>query len=142
MMSLLCSSSLLVSVIVVVGVALPKCPSQNWCSATSKKSHAYSPASTLVSSSSSVATPLPLAPPQSSRPMNRDDIDREHQHHYGCRTPQSRCRSARRRRDNRAEEDPICQAEEGVIQVVSGVGTITSVVLLHLRRLRRRQRHH
>jgi hypothetical protein len=39
------------------------------------------------------------------------------------------------------EEDPVCsQAEEGVVQAASGVGTIASVVLLLLRHLRRRQR--
>ena len=84
--SSVCLSALLVSVIIVVGVILPKCPSQSWRSATFKKSHAYSPASasasslSLSSSSSSslsfsVATLLPLLPSQSSRPMNHDDIN-------------------------------------------------------------------
>jgi hypothetical protein len=56
--------------------------------------------------------------------MNRDDIDRGNQHRCGRRTPQLR-------RDNQAEEDPVVQA-------VSGVDTVISVVLLLLRCLRRR----
>ena len=112
-----CSSSLLVSVIVVVGVVLPKYPSQSWRSATSMKLHAYAPASALTSLSllSSIATLLPLSPSQSSRPMNRNDIHRGHHHCRGRRPPHCRCRGARRCCDNRAVEDPICQAEEGVV---------------------------
>ena len=46
----------------------------------------------------------------------------------------------RRRRNDQAEEDPVCQAEEGVVQAVSGVGAIASVALLLLRCLCRRLR--
>ena len=65
-----CSSSLLVSVVFIVVLFLLKCPFQSWRRTTSKKMRAYSPASTSVLSSSSIATPLPLLPTQSSRPMN------------------------------------------------------------------------
>ena len=57
--------------------------------------------------------------------MNRDDIDRWHRHHCSCRAPHRRCRGARCCHDDRAEEDPVCQAEEGVVQAALGVGTIT-----------------
>jgi len=45
----------------------------------------------------------------------------------------------RRHCDDRAEEDPVRQAEVGVIQVASRVGAIASVALLLLRRRRRRR---
>ena len=70
--------------------------------------------------------------------MNRDNIDREHQHCHGCHTPHRRRRGARRHREDQAEEDPICQAEEGVVQATLGVGTVTPVLLLILCRLHRR----
>ena len=133
-----CSSSLLVSVIIVIGVVLPKCPSQSQCSPTSKKLHMYSPTSMSApsSSSSSVTMLLLLMPSQSSSPMNRDEIDRGHRHRRDCRTPHRCRRGTRCHSDDRAEKDPVCQAEEGVVQAASGVGTITSVVLLLLCRLR------
>ena len=62
--------------------------------------------------------------------MNCDDIDRGHQHRHGCRTPYQHRHGARHRRNDRAEEDPLCQAEESVVQAASGVGTVTSIVLL------------
>ena len=132
-----CSSSLLVCIIIVIGAVLPKCPSQSCCSPTSKKSHTYSPASASASSlsSSSVTTLLPLLPSQSSSPMNRDDIDRGHQHPHGRHTPYHCRRGARRHCDDRAEVDPVCQAEEGVVQAASGVDAVTSVVVLLLRPL-------
>jgi hypothetical protein len=46
----------------------------------------------------------------------------------------------RRLRDDRVEEDPICQAEEGVVQAASGVRAVASVALLFIRCLRRRRR--
>jgi hypothetical protein len=136
MTSLSCSLSLIVSVIVVVGVVLLKCPSQSRLSGTYKKSHGYSPDFALVSLLSSVVTLLPLLPSQSSRPMNRDDIDRGHQHCHGRHTPHRHCGGARRRHNNQAEEDHVCQTEVGVVQAASGVGTVTSVVLLLLHCLR------
>jgi hypothetical protein len=84
MMSSLCSSYLLVYVIVVVGVVLPKYPSQSRRSATSKKLHAS------ASSSSYVVTLLPLLPSQSSRLMNHNNIDRRHRHRCRFRTPHRR----------------------------------------------------
>jgi hypothetical protein len=47
--------------------------------------------------------------------MNRVDIHRGHQHRRGCRPPHRRRRGAHRRCDDQAVEDPICQAEEGVV---------------------------
>jgi hypothetical protein len=138
MASLLCSSSLFVSVIVVIGVVLPKCHSLSRCSPTT-----YSPASASASSSSllsSVATLLPLLPYQSFCPMKRNNIDHGHRHRHGRCTPHRHRHSARHRRDYRAEEDPICQAEEGIVQAALGVSTVTSVVLLLLRCLHRRRR--
>ncbi len=123
-----CSSALLVSIILVVGVILSKCPSQSWCSGTFKKSHACSPASASASlplMSSSVAMLLSLLPSHSTHPMNDDNSDRGHWHRHGCRTPHSHRRGARQRCDDRAVEDSVCQAEEGVVQVASGVGTVT-----------------
>ena len=69
-MSSSCSLSLLVSVIFIAVLLLPKLPSQSRRRTTSKKLHAYPPTSASVSSSSSIATPLPSLPSQSSRPMN------------------------------------------------------------------------
>ena len=79
MMSLLCLSSLIVYVIVVTGVVLQKCPSQSWCSTTSKKSHV------LALPSSSFVTVLPLLPSQSSHPINRNVINCGHRHCCGYR---------------------------------------------------------
>ena len=132
MMSLLCLSSLIVYVIVVTGVVLQKCPSQSWCSTTSKKSHV------LALPSSSFVTVLPLLPSQSSHPINRNVINCGHRHCCGYRLLTAV--AARRCHDNRAEEDPVCQTEDGLVQAVSGVGTVTSVVILLLRRLCRRRR--
>ena len=122
MASLLCSLSLLVSVIILIGVILPKCPSQSWCSPTSKKLHMYSPTSMSApsSSSSSVTMLLLLMPSQSSSPMNRDEIDRGHRHRRDCHTPYRHRHGARCHSNDRAEKDPVCQAEEGVIQAASG----------------------
>ena len=137
-----CLLALLVSVIVVIGVVLPKCPSQSQRRATFKKLHAYSPASALLLSFSllSVATLLLLIPTQSSHPMNHDNIDCGHQHRRGRCTPHNHCCGARCCRDNRAVEDSVCQAEEGVVQVALGVSTVTSFVLLLLRGFHCRRR--
>jgi hypothetical protein len=56
-----------------------------------------------------------------------------------------RCRrGAHRCRGDRAEEGPVRQDEEGVVQAASGVGAVASVALLLLRlrhrRCRRRRR--
>ena len=109
MASSMCSLSLLVSVIVLIGFVLPKCPSQSWCSPTSKELHMYSPTSmsALSSSSSSATTLLPMLPSQSFSPMNRDEIDRGHQHRRDCHTPHRRRHGARCHSDDRVEKDPI-----------------------------------
>ena len=52
--------------------------------------------------------------------MNCDDIDRRHRRRRGPRTPHHRRSGAHRGRGNQADEDPVCQAEEGIVQVVSG----------------------
>ena len=65
-----CLLSMLISVVFVIILLLPKRPSQSLRRTTSKKLHAYSPASMSALSSSSVATPLPSLPSQSSCPMN------------------------------------------------------------------------
>jgi hypothetical protein len=41
---------------------------------------------------------------------------------------------------DRAEEDPVRQAEEGVVQAALGVGAVASIALLLLRCRRRRRR--
>ena len=64
--------------------------------------------------------------------MNREDIDRGHRHRRGRRTPHRCCRGARHCRDDQAEADPVCQAEEGIVQAASGVSTVTSIILLLL----------
>jgi hypothetical protein len=57
------------------------------------------------------------------------------------RLPDSATAAPRRRcRDDRAEEDPVSQAEEGVAQAASGVGAVASVAILLLRRRRTRYR--
>jgi hypothetical protein len=69
------------------------------------------PASASVSSSSSVATPLPSSPSQSFRPMNNAPISITGIDAVvvaGLR----RRRGAHRCRGNRAEEDPACQDGE------------------------------
>ncbi len=78
---------------------------------------------------------LPILPPNEQRA----DVHHRHQHCRDRRTPHCRRSDARRRRDDRAEEDPVRQAEEGVVQVAPGVGAVPSVALLLLRR--RRCRH-
>ncbi len=57
------------------------------------------------------------------------------------RLPDSTAAAPRRRcRNDRAEEDPVRQAEEGVVQAALGVGAVASVALVLIRRHRRRQR--
>ena len=117
-----CSLSLLVSFVFVVVLLFPKHNSHSGRRNTSKKLLVYPPASALVSSSSSVAMPLPSSPSRSSRPMNNTQISisgidvvavarlrRRHGVHL--------CRG------DRAEEDPVCQDDEGVVQAASGVGS-------------------
>ena len=97
MASSLCSSSLFVSAIVVIGVVLPKCHSLSRCSPTT-----YSPASASVSSSSSlssVATLLPLLPYQSFCPMKCNNIDHGHRHRHGRCTPHRHRHGTPHRRD-------------------------------------------
>jgi hypothetical protein len=69
----------------------------------------------------------------------RADVDHRHRHRRDRRTPHCRCSGARRRCDDRAEEDPVRQEEEGVIQAVPGVSAVASVALLLLRCRRRRR---
>jgi hypothetical protein len=65
MTSLSCSSSLLVSVI--VGVVLPKCPSQSWRSATSKKSHVYVGVVVILRRDAVAVVAHPILPPNEPR---------------------------------------------------------------------------
>ena len=76
--------------------------------------------------------------------MNRDDVNHGYRHRCSRRAPHPhRHRSAPRHRNDRAEEDPVRQVEEGVVQAVLGAGAIASVLLLLLHhRLLRRIRHH
>jgi len=94
--------------------------------------------------SSSIADPLPLSPSRSSHPMNCNDVNCGYQRRCSRRTPHPHCRrSAPRHRNDRAEEDPVHQVEEGVVQAVLGAGAIASVLLLLLHhRLLRRICHH
>ena len=134
-----CSLSLLVSVVFVVVLLFPKRPSQSRRRITSKKSCAYPPASASVSSSSSVATPLPSLPSRSSRPMNNAPISITGIDVVAVAGLRRR-RGAHRCRGDRAEEDPVRQDEEGAVQAALGVGAVTSVALLLLHR-RHRRRH-
>jgi len=70
---------------------------------------------------------LPILPPNEQCA----DVDRRHRCRRGRRTQPL----LRRRRDDRAEEDPVRQVEEGVVQAALGVGAVASVALLLLRHL-------
>jgi hypothetical protein len=118
-----CSLSLLVSVVFVVVLIFPKRPTQSRRGITSKKLRAYPPASASVSSSSSIATPLPLSPSRSSRPMNNAPISITGIDVVAVAGLRRR-RGAHRCRGDRAEEDPVCQDEEGVVQAAHSSSSV------------------
>jgi len=124
-----CSSSLLVSVFVVV-LLLPKRPAQARVPPRFRVGVVV-----ILRREAAAFVALPILPPNEQR----GDVDHRHQHCRDRHTPHCRRSGARCCRDDRAEENPFRQAEEGVVQVASGVGAVASVTLLLLRRRRRRR---
>ena len=118
-----CSSFLIVSIFIVV-VLLPKRPSQARVPPRFRVGVVV-----ILCRDAAAVVALPILPPNEQRA----NVDHRYRHRRDRRTPHRRRSGARRRCDDQAEEDPVRQAEEGVVQAESGVGIIASVALLLLR---------
>ena len=109
-----CSSSLLASVFVVV-LLLPKRPAQARLPPRFRDGVIV-----ILRRDVAAVVTLPIFPPNEQC----DDVDHRHRHRRDRRTPHCRRSGARRRRDDRAEKDPVLQAEEGVVQAALGAGIV------------------